>query len=104
MSHPVVLVILLAIVALSPAPVAGAAVTLAEAVKASAPVGGPRININTAGVDELMKLSGVGRSLAEKIVQHRDAHGLFKKAGDLRKVEGVGGALWEKNRARIVVK
>ena len=63
-----------------------------------------KVNINTADVKELMKLSGVGRSLAEKIVQYRDAHGPFKKATDLRKVEGVGDGLWEKNRARVVVK
>jgi competence protein ComEA len=103
MSHPVVLVILLALVALSSS-ASATTVTLAETVKAAAPRGGARININTAGVDELMKLSGVDRSLAEKIVKYRDAHGLFKKATDLRNVEGVGGALWQKNRARIVVK
>ena len=51
-----------------------------------------------------MTLSGVGRSLAEKIVKYRDEHGRFKKAADLRKVEGVGETLWEKNRERIVVK
>jgi competence ComEA-like helix-hairpin-helix protein len=63
-----------------------------------------KININTADVKELMKLNGVGRNLAEKIVQYRDAHGPFKKATDLRKVEGLGDGLWEKNRERIVVK
>jgi competence protein ComEA len=71
---------------------------------AAAPAAAAKININTAGVKELMTLDGVGRGLAEKIVKHRDAHGPFKKPGDLRSVEGVGGALWEKNRARIVVK
>ena len=65
---------------------------------------GAKININTADVNELMKLAGVGRSLAEKIVQYRDTHGPFKTATDLRKVDGVGRSLWEKNRARIVVK
>ena len=29
---------------------------------------------------------------------------MFKRPQDLRKVEGVGEALWEKNRERIVVK
>jgi competence protein ComEA len=76
-------------------PHAGAATTAPETTP---------ININTADVKELMKLQGVGRSLAEKIVQHRDAHGPFKKAGDFRKVEGVGDGVWEKNRERIVVK
>jgi len=102
MSHLTVLIVLLAALAAPPAPASGGvaptkAATVAAAVDA-------RININTADVKELMKLQGVGRSLAEKIVQYRDAHGPFKKATDLRKVEGVGAGLWEKNRERIVVK
>jgi competence protein ComEA len=63
-----------------------------------------KVNINTADVKQLMTLQGVGRNLAEKIVQYRDAHGPFKKATDLRKVEGVGDSLWERNRERVVVK
>src|SRR2546428_13683166 len=39
------------------------------------------ININTADVKELMKLEGVGRRVAEKIVEYRDTHGPFKKPG-----------------------
>ena len=72
-------------------------------VKAAVP-GGDKVNINTANVKELMKLSGVGRSVAERIVQYRDAHGPFKKSEELHKVEGVGAGLWERNRERIVVK
>ncbi len=62
------------------------------------------ININTADVKELMELGGVGRRVAEKIVEYRDTHGPFKKPEELRKVEGVGNGLWEKNRTRIVIK
>src|SRR5215813_5494226 len=62
------------------------------------------ININTADVKELMKLEGVGRRVAEKIVEYRDTHGPFKKPEELRKVEGIGNGLWEKNRTRIVIK
>jgi competence protein ComEA len=102
MSHLGALLVLLAAIALPSTP-AGAGVTPTEAVKVAAAVDG-KININTADVKELMKLAGVGRGLAEKIVQYRDAHGPFKKATDLRKVEGVGGGVWEKNRERIVVK
>ena len=89
---------------LSPSTALGAPVTVAQAVSASAPASGARININTAGVKELMTLAGVSRGLAEKIVKHREANGPFKKPTDLRNVEGVGGALWEKNRERIAVK
>jgi competence protein ComEA len=62
-----------------------------------------KVNINTASVKELMTLDGVGRKLAEKIVEYRGSHGHFKKAADVRKVEGFGGGLWEKNRERVVV-
>ena len=100
MTRRVILVVFLSLVPAS-SPVAAAVptapVTVAAAVEA-------KVNINTADVKELMKLQGVGRSLAEKIVQYRDAHGPFKKAADLRKVEGLGDGLWEKNRERIVVK
>ena len=63
-----------------------------------------RININTADVKSLMTLTGVGRKVAEKIVEYRDSHGPFKKADEIRKVEGVGNGVWERNRERIVVK
>src|SRR5262245_20266251 len=61
-------------------------------------------NINTADVASLMTLGGVGRKVAEKIVEYRQAHGPFKKPDDVRKVDGIGGGLWERNRERIVVK
>jgi len=102
MWHLAILVTLFA-AASPPAGPATAGVTSTPSMSVAAAVDA-KVNINTADVKELMKLQGVGRSLAEKIVQYRDAHGLFKKAVDLRKVEGLGDALWEKNRARIVVK
>lgn len=98
----VTFLILLALLAAPTARVAPA--TAAETVSAAAAPAEPKVNINTAGVKELMTLSGVGRGLAEKIVKYRDANGQFKKPTDLRKVEGLGDALWEKNRTRIVVK
>ena len=62
------------------------------------------VNINTASVKELMTLDGIGHKVAEKIVEYRTANGPFKKAEEIRKVQGIGGGLWEKNRERIVVK
>jgi competence protein ComEA len=102
MSHLAAFLVLLAALTLGSPPTA-TAVTRTEHVSVAAAVN-TKVNINTADVTELMKLTGVGRSLAEKIVQYRDAHGPFKKATDLRKVDGVGDGLWEKNRGRIVVK
>lgn len=97
------LVVLTVLAASPPERPAVAGIATADAVPAAA-TAEPKININTADVKELMKLAGVGRNLAEKIVQYREAHGPFKKAGDLRKVDGVAEALLEKNRPRIVVK
>jgi competence ComEA-like helix-hairpin-helix protein len=85
------------------APALAATVTRTETITASAPVGG-KVNINTASVKDLMMLSGVGKKVAEKIVEYRGAHGAFRKAEDVRKVEGLGDALWERNKDRIVVK
>jgi competence protein ComEA len=74
-----------------------------EAVKAPETTG-DAVNINTGDVKELMRLEGVGRKVAEKIVEYREHHGLFSKPEEIRKVEGIGSGLWERNRARIVVK
>ncbi|SHK78701.1 ComEA family DNA-binding protein [Fibrobacter sp. UWH4] len=48
------------------------------------------IHINTASVDELCALKGVGPKLAEKIIAAREAHGPFKSGADLQKVPGIG--------------
>jgi competence protein ComEA len=66
--------------------------------------GHDKVNINTADVKALMTLTGVGRKVAEKIVEYRDNHGPFKKVDELKKVDGVGTGVWEKNRERVVIK
>jgi competence protein ComEA len=80
-------------------PVAGA-----ETARAATTASTEKVNINTADAKALTALSGVSRGLAEKIVKYRDEHGAFKKPEDLRRVEGVGNGLLEKNRERISVK
>jgi competence protein ComEA len=69
------------------------------AVPSDAPV-----NINTAGVRELMTLSGLSRKGAERIIAYRTARGPFKKPEDIKKIEGVGEDVWDRNRARIAVR
>lgn len=49
-----------------------------------------RININTADVSGLTKLPGVGRSIAERIIQHRNENGPFKRIEDIMNVRGIG--------------
>ena len=64
---------------------------------------GGRININTAGVDLLTKLSGIGQTRAEAIIAYRDEHGNFSRVEDIMKVSGIKNALFEKMRDDITV-
>lgn len=68
------------------------------AAKAAAAAGSAAhpININRAGADEIATLKGVGKALAERIVAYRAEHGLFLSARDIKKVKGIGDALFEK--------
>ena len=63
-----------------------------------------KVNINEASKTELMNLAGVGAGSAQKIIDYREAHGPFKKAQDLEKVDGIGKGVLEKNSGRITVK
>ncbi|MDD5173845.1 MAG: helix-hairpin-helix domain-containing protein [Candidatus Omnitrophica bacterium] len=56
----------------------------------------PRININESDAAELMKLKGVGKVLAGRIVEYRSTNGNFRSVEELRKVKGVGKKLYEK--------
>jgi competence protein ComEA len=50
----------------------------------------PTINLNTATVDQLTTLPGVGRKTAELIVEYRTKSGGFKKIEELMNVKGIG--------------
>ncbi len=65
---------------------------------------GGKVNINTAGVDQLTTLKGIGAKLAQKIIDYRTQTGPFKKAEDIKKVPGIGEKVWEANKDKIVVK
>ena len=48
-----------------------------------------RININTASADELEKLPGIGKALAERIIDHREKFGPFRRPEHLIIVRGI---------------
>ncbi|KAG9463986.1 hypothetical protein GDO78_020692 [Eleutherodactylus coqui] len=62
-----------------------------------------RLNINTATEEELMTLPGVGRQVAQNIVEYREYIGGFKKVEDLALVSGVGAAKLEQVKFEICV-
>jgi competence protein ComEA len=63
-----------------------------------------KININEASKTDLMQLNGVTAGVAQKIIAYREAHGRFKRAKDLARVDGVSKDVLEKNTGRITVK
>ncbi len=49
-----------------------------------------KIDINTMGKEELLKLPGVGEKLAERIIKYRETHGPFRDIDELKNVSGIG--------------
>lgn len=63
-----------------------------------------KININTASVEQLMTLKGIGESRARDIVDYRMRNGSFKKPEDVMKVSGIKEAAYSKIKDDICVK
>lgn len=64
---------------------------MGEAVTGGGEVG--KVNVNTAGINELQKLNGVGQVRASAIVRTREENGFFRTLADLEKVPGMGKAM-----------
>lgn len=61
------------------------------------------VDINTASLQELQSLPGIGPKAAERIVAHREEHGAFGSLDDLAAVEGFGAKRVEGLRAHARV-
>jgi len=62
-----------------------------------------KININTAGYEELQKITGVGPVIAQRIVDYRETNGPFQKIEDIKGVKGIGDKTFEKMRDQITI-
>jgi len=62
-----------------------------------------KVNINKAGVDELIKIPGIGKTTAQRIVDYRKQNGKFNEISDLLKVKGIGKKSLKKIAPYIVI-
>jgi competence ComEA-like helix-hairpin-helix protein len=71
-----------------PAPEPEPAPAAAAPAGPAAPASDGRININTASVDELIQLPGIGPRAAERLIAHREEYGSFRSVNELIEVDG----------------
>lgn len=74
-----------------------------SAAEAPGQTGPKLININTAGREELMELSGIGGVYADRILQYRKDHGPFSSIEEICNVQGIGEKTFEKFKDQICV-
>lgn len=60
-----------------------------------------KINLNTAGKEELMTLPGIGEAKAEAVLEYRKRVGAFRVVEEIKNVSGIGEALFEQIKDRI---
>lgn len=63
---------------------------------------GGKININRAGKDDLMNITGVGEVIADRIIEYR-ANNRFTSIEDIKNVKGIGDATFSKMKSMISV-
>ena len=62
-----------------------------------------KVNINTAGKEELMTLTGIGEAKAQSILDYREEHGQFGSTEDLMQIEGIKEGVFNKIKEDITI-
>ena len=62
-----------------------------------------KVNINTADMDQLMTIPGVGEETAKKIIDYRNSNGEFKTLDQLKSIPGIGEKKYEKMKDMLTM-
>ncbi len=62
-----------------------------------------KVRLNSANIEQLMQLNGVGKKKAEAIIEYRNKNGKFNSVDDFMKIKGIGPALFNKNKAKLAL-
>ena len=62
-----------------------------------------KISLNTATLDELMMLPGIGEAKAEAIIKYREEVGAFQNIEELKEVSGIGDAIFDQIKENITI-
>ena len=62
-----------------------------------------KVNINTAGKEELMTLTGIGEAKADDILKYREEHGSFGSIEELMQINGIKEGVFNKIKDDITI-
>ena len=105
--------VLIALAAMAAAWIATAAAgrpsaPIVPAASATAPGGGGiaerPIDLNAATWEEITLLPGIGETRARRIIAYRERAGAFRSLDELRQISGIGDALIQRIRDRVIVR
>ena len=63
-----------------------------------------KVNINTADIEELVKLPGIGETKAKAVIAYREAFGGFVSIEEIMEVKGIGQATYDKIKDLISIR
>jgi competence protein ComEA len=78
-------------------------VSWAQADKPSSPPSMTQLNLNSATLDQLETLPGIGRATAQRILEYRQKTGGFRRIEELMNVKGIGEKSFLKLKPLVVV-